>query len=116
MKKASRIILAVMLAATIAPAIRAQYTDAQHDLYQKFLNKRANNMPAAYQAAKEYLQQYGPNAPADDQIISYLRQWVARYEKLQRRQTLLDQLKAKQVDAAFVSARAVLLDYPDDAA
>lgn len=115
MKKAIPIVLVIIFAAIFAPAIRAQYTDAQHDLYQKFLDNRTSNPSSAYQAATDYLQQYGTSAPADDQIVSYLRQWVARYEKAARRQALLDQLKAKQVDAAFASAKTVLIDYPDDA-
>jgi hypothetical protein len=66
MKKASIVTLVMGSALMFAPAIRAQYTDAQHDLYQKFVANRTNNPPAAYQEATEYLQQYAASAPAND--------------------------------------------------
>src|SRR5256714_14927730 len=95
MKKASTIILIVIFAAIFAPAIRAQYTDAQHDAYQKFLDNRTNNPPAAYQVATDYLRQYGASARADDQNVPQLPCLVAEYDRAARRQAFLDQHKAK---------------------
>ena len=88
--------------------------DAKAALYKKFLDNRTTNPPVAYDAAKEYLQKYEASSPADDKIVAYLKKWNASYEKIARRQELINQLSSKQVDTAFTSAKTVLADYPDD--
>lgn len=97
-----------------ATTASAQDDDAKAALYKKFLDCRTSNPACAYDAAKEYLQKYEATAAADDKIVPYLKKWVTSYEKIARRQQLLDQLNKQQVNDAFAGAKAVLADYPDD--
>ena len=127
MKKLIQLLVFAALLMTLALPAFAQTTnnsstaastqsdeDAKAALYKRFLDNRTTNPPVAYDAAKEYLQKYEASAAADDKIVPYLKKWITSYEKIARRQELINHLTNKQVDAAFASAKTVLADYPDD--
>lgn len=127
MKKLIQLLVFAALLTTFALPALAQTTnsssttassqsdeDAKAALYKKFLDCRTKDPACAYAASKEYLQKYEATSPAGDQIVAYLKKWNGNYEKIARRQQLVDQLTNKQVDQAFASAPAVLADYPDD--
>jgi hypothetical protein len=115
MKKAASILFVILVALMFVPVAWAQGPEAQQALYQKFLDNRPTKPEVAYEVAKEYLQQYAANAPADDKYVDYLKKWVGKYEKQQRRQKLIEFLSANKVNEAFAAAKQVLQDYPDDA-
>src|SRR3954469_9779013 len=95
-------------------AASAQDEDAKAALYKKFLDCRTSNPACAYDAAKEYLQKYEATAAADDKIVPYLKKWMVSYEKVARRQQLIDQFNNKNYTGVFASAKDVVNDYPDD--
>src|SRR5918911_1549760 len=67
--------------------------EAKAALYKRVTDNYKTNQPVAYEAAKEYLQKY-PND--DPKIITYLQNFVAKYEKASQKNqlpTLLDQKK-----------------------
>src|SRR5436305_4680568 len=93
---------------------QAQDDDAKAALYKKFLDNRQTNPSVAYDAAKEYLQKYEATATADDKIVPYLKKWMTSYEKVARRQALIDAFNNKNYTGVFASAKDVVADYPDD--
>jgi hypothetical protein len=88
--------------------------EAKAALYKTFTDNRNTNPAAAYQAGKEYLDKYGAKDGPTDQYVAYITKWVASYDKIARREQLLQQVKDKKFNEAFGSARTVLADYPDD--
>jgi hypothetical protein len=95
--------------------------EAKANLYKTFTenikskDKNPNANPeAAYQAGKEYLAKYEATDGPTDQYVAYIKKWVASYDKIARREQLLQQLKDKKVNEAFASAKPVLTDFPDD--
>ena len=89
-------------------------TEAKAKLYDQFRTNIKDHPDVAYQAGKDYLAKYEAKDGPDDQYIKYIKKWVTSYEKIARRQELINHLTNKQVDAAFASAKTVLADYPDD--
>ncbi|HKC65225.1 MAG TPA: hypothetical protein VKB86_16405 [Pyrinomonadaceae bacterium] len=89
-------------------------TEAKAKLYDQFRTNIKDHPDVAYQAGKDYLAKYEAKDGPDDQYVKYIKKWVTSYEKIARRQELINQLTSKQVDTAFTSARTVLTDYPDD--
>ncbi|PYS47009.1 MAG: hypothetical protein DMF68_17290 [Acidobacteria bacterium] len=89
-------------------------TEAKAKLYDQFRTNIKDHPDVAYQAGKDYLAKYEAKDGPDDQYVKYIKKWVTSYEKIARRQQLVDQLTNKQLDAAFASAPTVLADYPDD--
>ncbi len=72
---------------TIGLVAMAQVTDdpVKIEVYTRFVNNRKTNEPAAYLAAKDYLQKY----PKDnDQYTKYLQKWIVIYERDERKRTL----------------------------
>jgi hypothetical protein len=131
MKKLIRLLVFAALVTTLALPALAQNTTtpansggtaaAQDDaeklaLYEKFRNNIKDNPPIAYEAGKEYLAKYEAGAPADDQYVSYIKKWVGSYDKLARRNQVIQQLNAKDYNNAFTGAKQVLTDYPEDLA
>lgn len=89
-------------------------TEAKAKLYDQFRTNIKEHPDVAYQAGKDYLAKYEAKDGPDDQYVKYIKKWVTSYEKIARRQELINQLSNKQVDQAFASAKTVLVDYPDD--
>lgn len=99
---------------TTAAAGGQDDTEAKATLYKTFTDNRTTNPPAAYQAGKDYLAKYEAKDGPDDQYIKYIKKWVDSYDKIARREMLLQQIKDKKINEAFSSAKPVLADYPDD--
>jgi hypothetical protein len=132
MKKLIRLLVFAALVATLALPAVAQTTpatpaatptqeeqEAKTALYKKFTDNvptksAAGNPPVAYEAGKEYLQKYESTDGPDDQYIKYIKRWVDSYEKIARRNQLLQNLKDKKTNEAFALSRQVLTDSPDD--
>lgn len=126
MKKLIRLLVFAGLVATLALPVVAQTTpaattapsqaeqEAKTALYTKFTENRNSNPQVAYEAGKEYLQKYEATDGAADQYIAYIKKWVDSYDKIARRNQLLQQLKEKNYNGAFASSRQVLTDFPDD--
>jgi hypothetical protein len=89
-------------------------TQAKAELYKKFTDNRTANPPAAYEAAKEYLSKYAAKDGPDDQYIKYLNKWVSSYDKVAKRQALIEAFNNKNYTTVFASAKDVIADYPDD--
>jgi hypothetical protein len=132
MKKLIRLFVFAALVATLAlpalaqttpstttPAATQDDTEAKNAAYKKFTDnvptKQAQGNPAlAYEAGKEYLAKYEATDGPDDQYIKYIKRWVDSYEKMARRNQLLQNLKDKKPNEAFAISKQVLSDYPDD--
>lgn len=114
MKKAASILFVILITAMFVPVAWGQGPEAQQALYQKFLENRTVKPEVAYDTARDYLTQYSASAAADDKYVDYLKKWVVKYERQQRRQKLIGFLTNNQVNEAFAAAKAVLQDYPDD--
>ncbi|HYG81941.1 MAG TPA: hypothetical protein VD861_16200 [Pyrinomonadaceae bacterium] len=130
MKKLIRFLVFTALVASLALPALAQNTpttstataatqddqEAKTNLYNKFRDNHKTNPPVAYEAGKEYLSKYEAKDGPTDTYVSYIKKWVDSYEKLARRNQVIQQLNAKQYNEAFTGARQVLADYPDDLA
>ena len=127
MKKLIRLLVFAALVATLALPALAQTTpatpaatptqaeqEAKTALYTKFTENRNSNPQIAYEAGKEYLQKYEATDGAADQYIAYIKKWVDSYDKIARRNQLLQMLKDKNYNGAFAGSRQVLADFPDD--
>jgi hypothetical protein len=100
--------------ATTTPASGQDDAEAKRLLYEKFTGNRNTNPAVAYEAGKEYLQKYEATDGPNDQYVSYIKKWLAAYDKVARRNQLIEQLKNKNYNVAFSGARPVLADYPED--
>ncbi len=133
MKKLIRLLVFAALVATLALPALAQTTpstttatpasqddtEAKNAAYKKFTDnvptKSSPGNPAvAFEAGKEYLAKYEAKDGPDDQYIKYIKRWVDSYEKIARRNQLLQNLKDKKTNEAFALSRQVLTDSPDD--
>lgn len=129
MKKLIQLLVLAALVATLALPALAQTTpttsptpaasgqdeaQAKADLYETFRKNIKDNPAAAYEAGKQYLQKYEATDGPADQYVSYIKNWVAKYEKIARRQLLLQQITDKKYNEAFAASRQVLADFPDD--
>ncbi|HUQ32807.1 MAG TPA: hypothetical protein VM095_11875 [Pyrinomonadaceae bacterium] len=130
MKKLIRLLVFAALVATLALPAPAQTTpaatpattpasgqddaEAKTALYERFTKDRNANPQAAYAAGKEYLAKYEAKDGPDDQYIKYIKKWVDSYDKIARRNQLLQQLTAKDYNSAFALSKQVLTDFPDD--
>ena len=129
MKKLIRLLVFAALVVTLAlpalaqttptttaatPASGQDDTEAKTALYNKFTENRNTNPQVAYEAGKEYLQKYEAKDGANDQYVKYIKKWVESYDKIARRNQLLQQLTAKDYNSAFALSKQVLADYPDD--
>jgi tetratricopeptide (TPR) repeat protein len=104
---------------TTAAAGGQDDAEAKAALYKTFTDNIKRNDSAAkpdvaYQAGKDYLAKYEAKDGPDDQYIKYIKKWVDSYEKIARRQQLLQQLSDKKYNEAFASSQQVLTDFPDD--
>ena len=130
MKKLIRLLVFTALVAALALPALAQNTTttqpssggtaaAQDDaeklaLYEKFRNNIKDNPQVAYEAGKEYLTKYEATDGPNDQYVSYIKKWVTSYDKIARRNQVIQQLNAKDWNNAFSGAKQVLTDYPED--
>jgi hypothetical protein len=101
------------------PALSQEEQEAKTTLYKKFTDNvptktAPGNPTVAYEAGKEYLQKYEATDGLDDQYIKYIKRWVDSYEKIARRNQLLQNLKDNKPNEAFALSKQVLADYPDD--
>ena len=122
MKNVFRLLMTAALAVTFAlPAVAQDAAAAQADdpaktaLYQKFVDERGKKDPAsqraAYETGKEYLSKYG--AP-EDQFNTYVRGWVAKYEKALRDFECEKAVAAKDVAKAQQFCQQILAAEPDN--
>lgn len=91
----------------------AQETDdpVKIEVYTRFINNRKTNEPAAYQAAKEYMQKYSKD---NDQYTQYLQKWMVVYERDDRKRTLPQLIyNAKNFAGAYSMGKQILADDPD---
>lgn len=122
MKNVFRLLTIAALAVTFALPVFAQdAAAAQADdpaktaLYEKFVKERGVKDPAsqraAYDTGKEYLSKYG--APAD-QYNTYVRNWVAKYEKELLNFEYEKALAAKDLAKAHQYGQQILAAEPDN--
>jgi hypothetical protein len=132
MKKLIRFIVFAALVATLALPALAQTTpstttaaatqdetEAKNAAYKKFTDNvptktSPGNPVVAYEAGKEYLAKYEATDGPDDQYIKYIKRWVDSYEKIARRNQLIQNIKDKKYNEAFALSKSVLNDSPDD--
>jgi len=80
------------------------------EIYKRFVDNRLRNPPAAYQAARDYLQKY----PKDkDDYTDYLSKWVMFYERDERKRTLPGLIGQKNFAEAYKVGNRILADEPD---
>lgn len=93
---------------------QAQQGDAEAKaaLYAKVTENYKTNQKVAYEAAKEYLQKY-PNEE-NQQIVTYLKNFVAKYEKAVRKQTLSTYISEKKWAEAFQLGKEIVNDEPEN--
>ena len=122
MKNVFRLLMIAALAVTFAlPAFAQEAAAAAADdpaktaLYEKFVKERGVKDPASQRAAfetgKEYLAKYG--AP-EDQYNTYVRNWVAKYEKELRNFEFEKAVLAKDVAKAHQFGQQILAAEPDN--
>lgn len=130
MKKLIRLLVFAALVATLALPALAQNTttttpaaaatqddqEAKTALYNKFRDNLKTNPQVAYEAGKEYLSKYEAKDGPSDTYVAYIKKWVDSYEKIARRNQVIQQLNAKDYNNAFAGAKQVLVDYPEDLA
>lgn len=134
MKKLIRLFVFAALVATFALPALAQTTpatpaatpattpaaggqddaEAKTAAYDQFRNNIKANPQVAYEAGKAYLEKYEAKDGPEDQYVKYIKKWVDSYEKIARRNQLLQQLTAKDYNSAFALSNQVLTDFPDD--
>jgi hypothetical protein len=129
MKKLIRLFVFAALVTTLALPALAQTTPtasttttagAQDDPavkaadYEQFTKNIKASPAVAYEAGKAYLAKYEAKDGPDDQYIKYIKNWVGKYEKIARRQQLLQQIIDKKYNDAFALSKQVLVDFPDD--
>lgn len=84
--------------------------EAKAALYKKFTDNRTTNQQVAYDTAKEYLAKY----PAEDQYSTYLKKWIAAYEKGKRKFDLEQMIKDLKFAEAYALGKQILVDEPND--
>jgi hypothetical protein len=131
MKKLIRLLVSAALLATLAlpglaqttpttpattPAATQDDTEAKAASYKTFTDNFKTNPQVAYEAGKGYLEKYEAKAATDDdkKIVAYIKKWVDSYDKIARRNQLLQKIKDKNYPEAVTLSRQVLTDYPDD--
>lgn len=132
MKKLIRLFVFAALVATLAlpalaqttpstttPAATQDDTEAKNAAYKLFTDNvptktSPGNPTVAYDAGKAYLAKYEATDGPDDQYVKYIKRWVDSYEKIARRNQLLQNLKDQKPNEAFAISKQVLSDYPDD--
>src|SRR5918912_2476929 len=126
MRNLIRIMALSALAATFALPAVAQTTPAQpaqgaaagqctdeakSAWYKTFTDNRKTAPKAAYEVAQKYLQA----CPNDtDEIATYLKKWVAAYEKAARKENLPRLMGEKKYAEAYALGKQMLADEPDD--
>lgn len=101
-------------ASTAAAANNQDDAEAKAALYKQFTDNIKPNPAAAYEAGKQYLAKYGEKDGPNDQYVAYIQKWVNAYEKVARRQALIQMIVDKKYNEAFAASKQVLQDYPDD--
>lgn len=132
MKKLIRLFVFAALVATLAlpalaqttpstatPAATQDDTEAKNAAYKLFTDNvptktSPGNPTVAYEAGKAYLAKYEATDGPDDQYVKYIKRWVDSYEKIARRNQLIQHIKDNKSSEAFALSRQVLADYPDD--
>jgi hypothetical protein len=98
--------------ATSATAQPAQdETQAKTDLYSRFRDNVKKDQAAAYELGKEYLQKY---STPEDEIVKYIKNFVAKYEAALPAYTFGKLLEEKKFPEAFAAGKTVLAKNPDD--
>jgi tetratricopeptide (TPR) repeat protein len=98
---------------TTAAAPAQDDPDAKAALYNKVRENIKTNQPVAYEAAKEYIQKY-PNDT--DQIATYLRGFITKYEAGVRDQNCGKFITEKKWSEAFALCKQIANDKPDSLA
>lgn len=96
------------------PPAAAPAQAGKDDLYRKFLDSHRGGpeqQRAAYDAGREYLARYG--TPEDD-LVRYLRSWVAKYEAAPRQYPMEVLMAEGRYPEAFAAGKEVLTREPED--
>lgn len=100
--------------ALLVPALCLAQTDAQNARYKTFLDNykaTAENQRAAYNAAREYMQ----NSPQDPQVAAYISKWMRKYEASARELEVLRLVFVqKDYPAAVKAGTSALASDPDN--
>lgn len=123
MKNVFRLLTIAALAMTFAlptlaqdAAAAAQADDpAKTALYEKFVKERGVKDPtsqkAAFDTGKEFLSKYGST---EDQYVTYVRGWVAKYEKALRDFEFEKAIESKDLAKAFQYGQQIASAEPDN--
>jgi hypothetical protein len=84
---------------------------AKAALYKRVTDNYKTNQPVAYEAAKEYLQKY-PND--DPKIITYLQNFVGKYEKATKQNDFPKLITEKKYNEAFALGKQMLASEPEN--
>lgn len=79
MRRLVILLLTLAFAGYLAPTTSAQAVEpsSKQAVYQRFLDNFRSDQPRAVEAAKLYLEKF---AADDDEVVRYLKKWVAKYE------------------------------------
>ncbi len=113
-------VVAVLIAAPASARLNTEHAsaqvqddDAKAALYEKVTKNISTNQAVAYEAAKEYITKW-PNDT--DQIATYLKDFVAKYEKAMVSQNCVKLLGEKKWGEAFPLCKQAAAAQPDDLA
>jgi hypothetical protein len=103
---------APVLAQTGTKECNAENKAAWYDTFLKNRNGEAPQQKVAYDIARQYLASC-PDDPAD-QIIAYLKKWVAAYEKGNRKVQFEEAFNKKDYAKAMELGKQILADEPEN--
>jgi tetratricopeptide (TPR) repeat protein len=95
------------------PAQDACGTDAKIALYNEIIANLQKDQAKAYEGAKKYVA--CPSEGADEaemKRVNYLKSFITKYEKADRKAKLTNQIVKKEIPAAFETAKLVFADDP----
>jgi tetratricopeptide (TPR) repeat protein len=104
--------LSLTIAGAVSSVVQGQETDDPQKIaiYKRFVDNRVPNPPAAYQAARDYLQKY---TKEKDQYTDYLSKWVLAYERDDRKKSLPILINEKNFAEAYKVGARLLADEPN---
>lgn len=86
--------------------------ETKYSLYKRFLENHKTDQPAAFEAAKAYLQKY----PEESEQTRYLQRWVNSYSAITRRFHVRELITEKRFNEAFALGKEILTSEPEDMA
>lgn len=95
-------------------ASEQDYAETKDGLYRKFTDSIKTQPLLALEAGKKYLQKYEAKDGPQDQLVRYIKIWVAANEKPTHKNQLLQHIVDNDYNSAFTLGKQVLTDFPDD--